>query len=175
MNRWLWYVWIYSFLGYGIEKMFAAITKAEHQVRKCLLLLPFCPVYGLGMAAVLALPDAILRNWWLILFGGAMATAVEYVVHWGYERFLGVCFWDYSHVRGNLRGRVCLPFAAAWGILCAAAVWFVHPVVNELATAIPAEVTYLLWMLFVADGVASAFFLRNTGNIDGLRLWQGGK
>lgn len=52
----LWYFWIYSFLGYLLERAFAAVTHAEHQGRRCFLLLPLCPVYGLGMLAVLALP-----------------------------------------------------------------------------------------------------------------------
>ena len=56
MARWLWIFWIYSFLGYGLEKLFAAVTHAPNQGRKCFLLLPLCPVYGLGMLAVLALP-----------------------------------------------------------------------------------------------------------------------
>ena len=51
----LWYFWIYSFLGYLLERAFAAVTHAEHQGRRCFLLLPLCPVYGLGMLAVLAL------------------------------------------------------------------------------------------------------------------------
>ena len=53
---WLWLFCLYSFLGYLLEKIFAAVTGSRHQVRKCFLLLPLCPVYGLGMAAVLALP-----------------------------------------------------------------------------------------------------------------------
>lgn len=104
MARWLWYFWIYSFLGWGLEKGFAAVTRAENQQRKCFLFLPLCPVYGLGMLAVLALPPELSRGGWLIVSGGLAATAVEYAVHWGYEALLGVRFWDYSHVPGNWNG-----------------------------------------------------------------------
>ena len=61
MARWLWIFWIYSFLGYGLEKVFAAATHSPNQGRKCFLLLPLCPVYGLGMLAVLALPLMLWR------------------------------------------------------------------------------------------------------------------
>ena len=47
----LWYFWIYSFLGYLLEKGFAKVTGAKLQGRKCFLLFPLCPVYGLGMLA----------------------------------------------------------------------------------------------------------------------------
>ena len=169
MARWIWYFWIYSLLGYGIEKLFAAVTRAEHQVRKCFLLLPMCPVYGLGMAAVLALPETIRQGPWVILLGGLAATAVEYVVHWAYEWFLGVQFWDYTRVRGNLHGRVCLPFTAAWGFLSAAAVWFVQPLVSTMAERVPPELTYLCLLVFTADSVCTGYFLRATGDIDRLR------
>ena len=70
----LWYFWIYSFLGFLLERMFAALTRAEHRARRCFLLLPLCPVYGLGMLAVLALPSA-LPFWALALWGGVMAVS----------------------------------------------------------------------------------------------------
>ena len=43
----LWLFWTYSFLGYLLEKAFAWLTRSPQQVRKCFLLLPLCPVYGL--------------------------------------------------------------------------------------------------------------------------------
>lgn len=170
MAHWLWYFWIYSFLGYGLEKAFAAVTRAEHQERKCFLFLPLCPVYGLGMLAVLALPPALQRGGWLVVFGGLAATAVEYAVHWGYETFLGVRFWDYSHVPGNWNGRVCLPFTLVWGVLTAAAVRLLQPGIELLAARVPAEVTYLILLVFTADAVCSARFLQATGDVEGLRV-----
>ena len=106
----LWYFWIYSFLGWILERAYAFLVQSGRQERRCLLLLPLCPVYGLGMLAVLALPP---MGWLSLAFwGGVMATAAEYGVHWACETFLGVRFWDYSGVPGNVGGRVCLLFTA---------------------------------------------------------------
>ena len=162
----LWYFWIYSFLGILLEKLFAHCTRSPHQVRRCFVFLPLCPVYGLGMLAVLAAPE--LPLWLLPLWGGFAATVVEYAVHWAYDAFLGVRFWDYSHVAGNLGGRVCLPFSAAWGLLTAAAVIWVQPGVAALASAAPPWLTYALLFPFTADAVASAWVLKATGDIDAL-------
>lgn len=170
MAAWLWYFWIYSFLGFLLEKGFAAATRAENRTRKCFLLLPLCPVYGLGMLAVLTLPPVFRQGIWLVLGGAVVTTAVEYVVHWGYERFLGVQFWDYSRVPGNWNGRVCLPFTLAWGVLTAAAVWLLQPGIAALAAGIPAAVTYVCLLAFTADLVCSIRFLRVTHDIEGLRL-----
>ena len=168
MSLILWYFWLYSFLGFLLEKAFAAAVHSSHRVRRCFLLLPLCPVYGLAMLVVLALPEVIRESWGLPLFGGTAATVVEYAVHWGYEAFLGVQFWNYSGVKGNLRGRVCLPFFLAWGVLTAAAVWWVQPLIAVLAAQVPPAVTWLCLFPFTIDAVYSARFLKVTGDIDAL-------
>ena len=170
MGIWLWYFWIYSFLGYLTERGFAALTRAERRERKCFLLLPLCPVYGLGMAAVLALPEAWRQGPWLIISGAAVTTAVEFAVHWAYETLLGVRFWDYSGVPGNLGGRVCLPFSLAWGILSALAVWGVQPAVARLAAHIPTAGTCAFLLLFLLDTAFSVRFLWVTHDVEELRL-----
>ena len=40
----LWYFWIYSFLGWLVELTFAAASRSGDRRRRCLLLLPLCPV-----------------------------------------------------------------------------------------------------------------------------------
>ena len=164
-----WYFGIYSFLGYLLEKVFAKVTQSPQQGRKGFLALPLCPVYGLGMLAVLALPEVWQTGWRLVLAGGLAATAVEYIVHWGYDRFLGVHFWDYSAVSGNLRGRVCLPFSVIWGILVWAAMTWVQPWVEVLTARVPPEVTWLCLLALTADAVCSIWLLRQSGNPEILR------
>lgn len=170
MEAWLWYFWIYSFLGCLLERGYAAATRAPRRERKCFLLLPLCPVYGLGMLAVLALPESWRQGPALLAAGALAATSVEFAVHWAYETLLGVRFWDYSGLPGNLGGRVCLPFSIAWGALTTLTVWLVHPTIRRLAEAAPAAVTYGGLLLFTVDAVFSARFLRVTHDVEELRL-----
>lgn len=163
----LWYFWIYSFLGWLVELAFAAASRSEDRRRRGLLFLPLCPVYGLGMLAALALPP--MSGPALMLWGGLAATVAEYVFHWAGERFLNVRFWDYAQVPGNLRGRVCLPFTLAWGVLVWAAVRFIQPGAAALAAKIPPAATYLCLLLFTADLTCSLYFLRVTGDLAGMR------
>ena len=100
--------------------------------------------------------------------GAVVTTAVEYAVHWGYERFLGVRFWDYSKVWGNVHGRVCLPFTLIWGVLTAMAVRLFQPGIAAFVETIPAAVTYACLLLFTADTVCSARFLWVTHDVEGL-------
>ena len=171
VGYWLWVFWTYSFLGYLLEKGYAAATASPRQTRKCFLLLPLCPVYGLGALAVLALPPVrtdVFRS--LALWGALTATGVEYVVHLLYDRLLGVQFWDYSQVRWNIRGRVCLPFTLAWGFLTAAALSPLQALLAPALAAMPPWLTYVLLLVTTADGVVSAALLRQTGDPECLRL-----
>ena len=57
--EYLWYGIFYSALGYGLEKAFAAAVGAKHRLRRCFVVAPLCPVYGLAMLAVLLLGAAL--------------------------------------------------------------------------------------------------------------------
>ena len=166
-----WLFLLYSLGGYVLEKLYAAVRRPPHRVRKCFLLLPLCPVYGLAMLAVLGLPPDMTGTFWrLALYGGLTATAVEYVVHLLYEKLLGVMFWDYSATKMDLNRRVCVPFALVWGPLTALTVRYVHPWVSALARSMPPAVTCAVLLLFVADCFLSARVLRRSGDIDLMSL-----
>ena len=159
MAVWFWYILLYGFLGYLLEKSFAYATKSSRRVRKCFLLLPVCPVYGLAMAAVLLLVPPERGFLSLAITGGLVCTGVEYLVHWFYDRFFSTRFWDYSQMHSHIRGRVCPQFTFAWGLLSAAAVRWIHPGLSRLAAGIPASVTYGVWLLTVLDCVLTAALL----------------
>ena len=162
---------LYSFGGYGLEKLYAAVRRPPHRVRKCFLLLPLCPVYGLAMLAVLAMPADMTDTFWhLALYGGMTATAVEYAVHFLYEKLLGVMFWDYSSTKMDLNRRVCVPFALVWGPLAALTAEYVHPWVSALAQNMPPAVTCAVLPVLVADCFLSARVLRRSGDVDLMSL-----
>ena len=165
MSLLLWTFWTYSFFGYLLERGYAAATRAAQPPGKGFLLLPLCPVYGLGALAVLALPPALTDGFWsLVLWGGLTATAVEYGVHLLYDRLLGVRFWDYSRLPGNFQGRVCLPFSLAWGLLAAAVLPAAQAALEPALASIPPAVTYAMLLVFTADSVVSLRLLRRTGD-----------
>ena len=159
MVQWFWYFLIYSFFGYCLEKLFAWAVHAEKQVRKCFLLLPVCPVYGLAMCALLALAPAGVRFWPLAVLGSAVCTGVEYLVHLFYDKVFRVQFWDYSEMEGNLHGRVCPQFALIWGLLSAAAVTWVQPLLVLLTARIPPALTFTVWVILAADCVLTGALL----------------
>ena len=170
MSQWILYFFFYSLAGCGLEKLYARAIRSQRQVRKCFLLLPLCPVYGLAMIAVLALVPADTGFLQLALAGGALCTGVEYLVHLFYDKVLQVQFWDYSLLRGHIRGRICPRFALIWGGLSAGAVRWVQPVVARIAGAIPSEAVFFLWLLLAADCVFTVALLGQQHDTSLLRL-----
>lgn len=160
MSQWFVYFLFYSLAGYGLEKLFAWIIHADRQVRKCFLLLPLCPVYGLAMTALLALAPKPGNFWVLVVLGGTVCTGVEYLVHLFYDKVFGVWFWDYRQLQGHLQGRVCPHFSMAWGVLSALAVELIQPAVEIFAEWIAPEAVFFLWVLLAADCVLSGALLR---------------
>ena len=168
---WFWIFWLYSLVGYWIEKVFAFLTRSAHQTRKCFLLQPLCPVYGLSMVAILHLPpdttDTILH---LAFYGGLCATVVEYATHFFYEKTMGVMFWDYSGTKMDLNRRICMPFSVAWGILAVFAVCFVQPWINAAIVNIPPAWGYIAILVLIVDTFFSIRVLRRWHNIDLMSL-----
>ena len=168
---WFWYFLFYSFAGFLLEVAYARLTGGRPD-RKCLLVLPLCPVYGLGACAVLLLPGWVRDNPLpLFLLGGGLASWAEYLAALFYEEALGVSFWDYSGMPGNVRGRICLPFSMIWGALALALVFVVHPVVAPLAQAIPIPVTASAMAALGSDILISCALMRKTGGRDCLKWY----
>lgn len=169
--RWLWYFLIYSFFGFLLEVSFARLIDHPKRDRKCFLLMPLCPVYGLGALLILWLARPELGVLWVMVMGALAATAAELLMGAFYRFALGVEFWDYTHMPGNLAGLVCPQFGAAWGILSLALVYWVHPLVAGLASAIPAFLAPPALILLGADALVSAAALKRTGTTEVLRWY----
>lgn len=170
--RWFWYFLIYSFFGFLLEVAFARAIRSDKPDRKCFLLLPLCPVYGLGALGILAAAGALGdRPLLLAVVGGGAATAAEYLMGVFYERGLGVAFWDYSALPLNVGGKICLPFTAAWSVLALALVYLAHPAVERLVGAIPMGLTPAAVILLLTDGVMSMYLLKTTGTTESLKWY----
>ncbi len=156
-----WYFMFYSFLGYLLERAFAVLTHAKNRVRKCFLLLPLCPVYGIAMVVILAMGAQEMEGFWRrYLFCAVIATAVEYLTHFFYETVFAVRFWDYSSTKLDWNGRVCVPFSLAWGVLALGAIAFLQPTLSLLARSIPLPFTLACGFFLAIDAFYTAHVLR---------------
>ncbi len=163
MSTLFWQFFFYSFCGFLLEQLFALLTHSRRD-RKCHLLLPVCPVYGVGALGILLLPPAVRDSPALLfLAGAAVSTAAEWTLSWFYERFTGAHFWDYRALPLNLGGRVCLLFSLLWGGLALPLVYTVQPWLDRWISNIPAAVTIPAVLLYLGDTALSLSLLRRGG------------
>lgn len=169
--RWLWYFIVYSFCGFLLEVAFARAIRHPKRDRKCLLLLPLCPVYGLGACLILWLAPRVRGPLWVALAGGLAATAAELLMGAFYRYVLGVEFWDYAGMPGSLGGLVCPAFSACWTVLALGLVYVVHPLVAAGAALIPAWLGPPALIVLASDALVSSAALRRTGTTGVLRWY----
>lgn len=164
MKAMVWYLLIYSFLGYLLEVAYSKLVHGHGRGRKCLLLLPLCPVYGVGAVAIVALSGIHPNPLWVMGVGFAAATVVEFLFGLYYKYGLGVAFWDYSQIRWNVGGMVCLPFSLAWCGLSLGLVYVIHPFVRGCVSAIDATLAIPAWIVLAADCLISSIALKREKN-----------
>ena len=172
MSTWIWYLLVYSFLGYLLEVAYAKIVHGRGSGRKCLLLLPLCPVYGVGGVAIVALSGPNPQPLWVMGVGFGAATVVELLFGLYYKYVLGVAFWNYSQIRWNVGGLVCLPFSLAWSGLALALVYTVHPIVKICVSALPTAFTVPAWIVLGADCLISSIALKREKNTAVLQWYR---
>ena len=170
--RWLWYFIIYSFLGFLLEVAFARAIRHPKRDRKCFVLLPLCPVYGLGGCLVVWLASLGSGPLWVMLSGGLAATSAELLMGLFYRFVLGVEFWDYAGMPGgSLAGLVCPLFSACWTVLALTLVYLVHPLVAAAVAHIPLWIVPPAVCLLGADALVSCVALRQAGDTEVLRWY----
>lgn len=169
---WFWYFLFYSFLGFILEVIYVRVRGDAKRDRKCRLILPICPVYGLGALAILLLPVGIRENPPLLFLAATLAcTCVEYFTGLFYEKIFHVSFWNYSHLPLNLSGRVCLLFSLFWGALALLVLRAIHPLAAQLIPHIPPWLFVPTVALWAVDTALTALILRQTENTDALRWY----
>lgn len=111
----LWLFFLYSFFGWILETVTAAV-KSKRFVNRGLVNLPFCILYGCA-AVFITVFAAELNGIWLYIGSVILATVFEWSAGHLIEKIYHEKWWDYSDIRWNLDGYICLPVSAFWGAL----------------------------------------------------------
>ena len=78
-----------------------------------------CPVYGLGVTAVVMLMHPFKEQLFLLyILSAVLVTVLEWLTGFLLEVLFHHKWWDYSGMPLNLNGYVCLPFSLLWGAAC---------------------------------------------------------
>lgn len=147
------FFYLYSFIGWACEELYCSIP-AKRWVNRGFLKGPVCPIYGCGalMALFLLRP---LYPWPLALFFGAVVASgvLEYFTGWAMEKLFHTRWWDYSHRRFHLQGRVCLGNLLLFGLLLSGLCYWLHPQLERLMGLLPP------WVALFAAILCTGLFL----------------
>lgn len=128
---------IYGFLGWCTEVAFAA-GKEQRFVNRGFLNGPICPIYGVGVVAVVVLLEPYENNLFILYVASIIVvTALEWVTGFILEKLFHSKWWDYSNMPLNLNGYVCLLFSLIWGVACVAIVKWIHPFIFKGVKILP--------------------------------------
>ena len=150
----LWFFFLYAFLGWCCEVCFAAV-KHGCFVNRGFLNGPWCPIYGFGVCLVVLCLEPLRESLALLFLGSVvLTTLLEYLTGLALEKLFHQKWWDYSRMPLNIGGYVCLLFSLLWGAACVFIVDVFHPVAARLVDAIPRPLGAALLGLLVAVMIA---------------------
>lgn len=137
IHQTIWYLMIFSIIGLIVETLFCYFTTGVIESRKGLIFGPFCPIYGLGATLIIFVLNSLKNNKIkLFVYGGILGSGIEYLISFGLEAFYGTRFWDYSFLKFNLNGRICVTYTLFWGILAFILIKFVKPFIDRIINKI---------------------------------------
>lgn len=144
----LWCFFIYAFLGWCGEVIYAAAIEKRF-VNRGFLNGPVCPIYGVGVAAIAFFMRPFGNSLAALIIGSMiLGSALEWLAGWLLEKIFRQKWWDYSDEPHNLNGYICLKFSVLWGFAGAIVVRFVVPATARLTHLIPSTVGWVLLAVF---------------------------
>lgn len=141
----LWLFFICSFLGWVLETTAAAV-KNKRFANRGLVNLPFCILYGCA-AVFITIFGAELKGIWLYIGSVILATVFEWIAGHLIEKIYHEKWWDYSSIRWNLDGYVCLPMSAIWGALAYVMMRWGNTLLLKLFHLLPKTAGYILLLV----------------------------
>lgn len=109
------------------------------------------PVYGIGAVLMVFFLTRRDFKWWqIILLGGLIGGAFEYIIGMAQEIFTGTSSWNYSDQWLNIGGKTSPYIMAVWGIACLFLMKIVYPFVSNLIEKIPPKTgNIVFWILLI--------------------------
>ena len=140
----------WSFVGWVVEVADMAIEARELQNRG-FLHLPLCPIYGLGILILNIILKSFMGNYlMLIIVSMLLCTLIELIVGTALEKAFHARWWDYSHMRFNYKGLICLRNTLFFGAIGFVIVTIIEPKVEVFIDSVVVSVGLIIMMIMAA-------------------------
>lgn len=149
----------YSFLGWVIEVI--DLYFIEHKfVNRGFLIGPYCPIYGKSVLLISYLLKRYLdKPIVLFIMSMLICTIVEYLGSYILEKVFKTRWWDYSHKKFNINGRVCLENIILFGVGATIVMYGINPsivnVINNIPNNLLVILSVMIFILYFLDNIIS--------------------
>jgi len=173
-HKWL-TIWLISFGAWIMETVYCSLLVGQ-LVDRGLLILPFCPIYGLTIGVIDWLIGTPLEGGIIIskiqpgikrfflYFGLAILipTVAEFLTGLFFDGLFGVRLWYYEEQPFNLMGYVCLQVSLLWGAMLTAFMLVVYPFVRKIVSLLPRKTANIIAVVTSALVISNLafFFIR---------------
>ena len=160
---------IYSFIGWLFELAFSYI-QLKKVVNRGFLIGPYCPIYGAGCLLLIILLSDYADNI-LVLFSLSIivCSLLEYFTSLIMEKIFNLRWWDYSNMKFNINGRICLETMVPFGVIGVLVVKYFNPwllsIINLVDSQTITIVVIILMSLFIIDVLVSCNVVFNLKNV----------
>lgn len=141
----IFFFYLYSIGGWVGESIYCSVLDRK-LTNRGFLTGPMCPIYGTGALAMLlslgwirpffnsifnSFFGEIISFFLVVILGTLVCDIVEYLTSYIMEKLFHARWWDYSHRKFNLHGRICLHHSVFWAIGAVAFIYILDPFIRR--------------------------------------------
>ena len=140
---------IYSFIGWTLETVRCGLI-TKKWVNRGFLIGPYCPIYGISCVCMYLLLEIYINDILVVfVFASIICSIIEYMTSYIMEKMYKTRWWDYSHMKFNINGRICLQNAVIFGLLSLLILYIVNPFFVNVLNMLPE-----IWLQFISLSLA---------------------
>lgn len=158
------YFIILCFIGYIVEIINVWIYTEEFTLDRGFLIGPYLPIYGMG-SLIMTLTLSKYKNDIIVIFVMSMVLCcvLEFLTSYILEKIFGVRWWDYTDMKYNLDGRICLENALLFGLAGVIVIKVVNPILfginNNTPDLVIIIIGIILSLIFIIDLISSVYIM----------------
>ena len=155
---------VYSVLGYLIEITYCSYCTKKPVYNRGFLIGPYLPIYGSSVVLMYVLLYKYQKDpFVLFVMCCFICSVMEFITSLVLEKIFKVRWWDYSHIRFNLDGRICLSNSVLFG-LGGLLIFYIFnplilPILNLMNKNLLITLTLILMDIFIIDLIISIVVL----------------
>lgn len=160
---------LYSFVGWVME-VCVTLHDTKKLVNRGFLVGPICPIYGCGVLLILLLLHKYLDDpVALFVMAILLCSFLEYFTGYIMEKMFNARWWDYSHKKFNINGRICLDNLVAFGVLGLLVMYIINPffmnILNGINSIVLNIIAIILVVMLLVDMIVSFKIIKGFKNV----------